>query len=203
MNSVNDASGDERRLLSRIDASMRINYQLITREDALRDPYDPYFVLPRYFLMLAELDQLDTVLTDVSAGMRLSHPQTMQVLDLFNQKLNLITTALYDAMVDSMLPTPTRVNLSESGLSFYARDQLEAGQHLHLTLSHPSRSFHVATTARVVYSEDEDLEGFRTGAYFISLHPSDRARLAESINRKREDEQALDALQLSNPGPLH
>jgi hypothetical protein len=196
MMSMQDIPAGERRLLSRINASMRLNYQIITRDEALKDPYDPGFVLPRYFLLLAELDQLDAVSSELSFGLRSTQPQIMQMLDLINQKLNLITGALYDAMVESMLPTPTRVNISESGLSFYARERIMPGQHVHLTLSHPSNTFHLAATARVVYSEDEDLEGFRTGAYFISLHPSDRTKLAESINQKRNDELSLGSLNL-------
>ena len=49
----------ERRVLSRIDAALRINYQIISDDVALNDPYDANFVLPRYFLLLAELDQFD------------------------------------------------------------------------------------------------------------------------------------------------
>ena len=49
----------ERRVMSRIDAALRINYQIISDDVALNDPYDSNFVLPRYFLLLAELDQFD------------------------------------------------------------------------------------------------------------------------------------------------
>ncbi len=53
---------NERRVMSRIDAALRINYQIISEDVALNDPYDPNFVLPRYFLLLAELDQFDHAL---------------------------------------------------------------------------------------------------------------------------------------------
>lgn len=45
----------EPRVMSRIDAALRINYQIISDDVALNDPYDANFVLPRYFLLLAEL----------------------------------------------------------------------------------------------------------------------------------------------------
>lgn len=185
-----EADNGERRLMSRINAALRTNYQLITRTDALKDPYDPSFVLPRYFLLLAELDEIDSVHQQVATGLEQENPTLARIIKLMNQKLDLITGALYDAMVETMLPSPTRVNISESGLSFYARDRIAPGSHVHLTLSHPENAFHLAATARVVYSEDEDLEGFRTGAYFISLHPNDRAKLAHSISHKltAEDE---------------
>lgn len=37
---------NERRVMSRIDAALRINYQIISEEVALNDPYDANFVLP-------------------------------------------------------------------------------------------------------------------------------------------------------------
>lgn len=186
----------ERRLMSRINAALRTNYQLITRSDALKDPYDPGFVMPRYFLLLAELDELDSVHRQVAQGLEQESPMVARVIQLMNQKLDLITGALYDAMVETMLPSPSRVNISESGLSFYARERIPPGSHVHLTLSHPQNSFHLAATARVVYSEDEDLEGFRTGAYFISLHPNDRAKLADCVNDKMTDDDELDQFKL-------
>lgn len=191
-----DASHSERRLLSRINASLRINYQLITRSDALKDPYEPGFVLPRYFLLLAELDQIDSVNKQLADTLNDEHPTIARALNLMNQKLDLITGAFYDAMVESMLPSPTRVNISESGLSFYARERIAPGTHLHLSISHPNNAFHLAATARVVYSEDEDLEGYRTGAYFISLHPNDRSKLAESISRKMAEDAAMNGYNL-------
>ena len=145
-----DASESERRLLSRINAALRINYQLITRSDALKDPYEPGFVLPRYFLLLAELDEIDSVNQQLAGDLAAEHPKIAKALSLMNQKLDLITGAFYDAMVESMLPSPTRVNISESGLSFYARERIPPGTHLHLSLSHPDNAFHLAATARVI-----------------------------------------------------
>ncbi|HEY4713691.1 MAG TPA: PilZ domain-containing protein [Aquirhabdus sp.] len=181
----------ERRLLSRINDSMRINYQLITRTSAMKDPYDSEFALPRYFLLLAELDEIDTVQKISLASLETKQPEIAHILQLMNQKISLLTGSLYDSMVKSLLPSPMRVNISESGLSFYARDRIAPGSHIHMTLSHPNNAFHLAATARTVYAEDEDLEGFRTGAYFISLHPHDRAKLAECITQKNKEEEEL------------
>lgn len=191
-----DLNEAERRLLSRINDSLRINYQLITRTSAMKDPYDSEFALPRYFLLLAELDEIESVQKLTLESIETEQPAIAQVLKLMNQKISLLTGSLYDNMVESLLPTPTRVNISESGLSFYARDRIPPGSHIHMTLSHPNNDFHLAATARTVYSEDEDLEGFRTGAYFISLHPHDRAKLAECITQKSKEEAQLQEYEL-------
>jgi hypothetical protein len=99
----------ERRLLSRINDAMRINYQLITRTSAMKDPYDSEFALPRYFLLLAELDELESVQKITLAGIEKEQPAIAQVLQLMNQKIALLTGSLYDSMVESLLPTHQRV----------------------------------------------------------------------------------------------
>jgi hypothetical protein len=191
-----DTEDSERRLLSRINDSVRLNYQLITRTSAMKDPYDSEFALPRYFLLLAELDEIESVQKLTQATIQQEYPLIANALKLMNQKIELLTGSLYDSMVESLLSTPTRVSISESGLSFYARERIPPGTHMHLTISHPREAFHLAATARTVYAEDEDLEGFRTGAYFISLHPNDRAKLAECISEKTKDEEKIRDYQL-------
>jgi len=172
---------NERRVMSRIDAALRINYQLISDQVALNDPYDPNFMLPRYFLLLAELDQFDHALNYELEQLSEKDQQIARILSLFNQKLNLITGSLYDSIVQSMLPVPEDVNFSESGLSFFSKHLIKEGTYIHLTLSHPENFFHIAATAQVVYSRAEDNGQFRTGAYFITLHPQDRAKISECV----------------------
>ena len=175
----------ERRVMSRMDAALRFNYQVISEEMALKDPYDPHFVLPRYFLLLTELDQFDQVLHNELKQLNEKDQQIAKILSLFNQKLNLITGSLYDAIVQSMLPIPEQVNFSESGLSFYSVHELNTGSYIHVTISHPENFFHIAATAQVVYSREEENGQYRTGAYFITLHPQDRVKLAEAVAIKQ------------------
>ena len=182
MENLQHQSGNiERRVMSRIDAALRINYQIITKDVALNDPYDSNFVLPRYFLLLAELDQFDHALMYELEQLNQKDQQIARILSLFNQKLNLITGSLYDSIVQSMLPVPEDVNFSESGLSFFSKRLIKEGTYIHLTLSHPENFFHIAATAQVVYSRAEDNGQFRTGAYFITLHPQDRAKISECV----------------------
>ena len=173
--------GNERRVMSRIDAALRINYQVITEEVALNDPYDPNFVLPRYFLLLAELDQFDHALHYELEQLNEKDQQIARILSLFNQKLNLITGSLYDSIVQSVLPSPEHVNFSESGFSFHSTVALKQGTYIHVTLSHPENFFHIAAIAQVAYSELHDQGIYRIGAYFITLHPQDKVKLAQCI----------------------
>ena len=182
MEALQHQSGEnERRVMSRIDATLRINYQIVSEEVALNDPYDSNFVLPRYFLLLAELDQFDHALEYELEQLNQKDQQIARILSLFNKKLNLITGSMYDSIVQTMLPIPDKVNLSETGLSFYTENEIKNGSYIHISISHPKNDFHIAVTAHVVYSRLEDNGRYRTGAYFITVHPQDRVKLSEAI----------------------
>ncbi|MFC6053230.1 hypothetical protein A6M14_00670 [Acinetobacter sp. Ac_877] len=172
---------NDRRVMSRIDAALRINYQVISEEVALNDPYDSNFVLPRYFLLLAELDQFDLALDHEIEQISEKDQQIARILSLFNQKLNLITGTLYDAIVQSLLPVPANVNISESGISFYSDQALADNSYIHITLSHPENFFHIAAIAQIVHCRQEENGTYRTGAYFISLLPQDRSKLSQAL----------------------
>lgn len=174
---------NDRRVMSRIDAALRINYQVIAEDVALNDPYDSNFVLPRYFLLLAELDQFDLALDYEIEQISEKDQQIARILSLFNQKLNLITGTLYDAIVQSLLPIPEKVNISESGISFYTDQAFADNTYIHITLSHPENFFHIATIAQVVHCQQAENGKFRTGAYFISLLPQDKSKLSEALER--------------------
>ena len=178
--------GNERRVMSRIDAALRINYQVISEEVALNDPYDPNFVLPRYFLLLAELDQFDHALQYELEQLNEKDQQIARILSLFNQKLNLITGSLYDSIVQTLLPSPQHVNFSESGFSFFSDQSLKQGSYIHVTLSHPENFFHIAAIAKIAYSEQDEQYKYRIGAYFITLHPQDKVKLSECIEANIE-----------------
>ena len=48
---------------------------------------------------------------------------------------------------------------------------------------YPENFFHIAATAQIAYSEPADNEQYRVGAYFITLHPQDKVKLAECIQQ--------------------
>ena len=184
-NSQHQSGNMERRVMSRIDAALRINYQIISDDVALNDPYDPNFVLPRYFLLLAELDQFDHALNYELEQLNQRDQQIARILSLFNQKLNLITGSLYDSIVQSMLPSPQHVNFSESGFSFHSNSSVKQGAYLHVTLSHPENFFHIAAIAQVAYSEPHHEGSYRIGAYFVTLHPQDKVKLSQCIKNQQ------------------
>lgn len=182
----------ERRLLSRVDSTLSLHYQPISSAESLKDPYDTCFSLPRYFTLFAEMEQIDSVQRSQMNMVDRENPRLSGLFQAMNLKIELLTGAIYDGLAKLLSPIPQRVNLSESGLSFHATEALTPGTHLHLAISHLEHHYHIAATARVVYCEDEDLEGFRTGLYFININPSDRARLSRDISLKEEEHASLE-----------
>lgn len=182
----------ERRLLTRVDSTLSLHYQPISSAESLKDPYDACFSLPRYFTLFAEIEQVNSVQRSQMQMLERENPRIHGLLQAMDLKLELLTGAIYDGLAKLLSPIPQRVNLSESGLSFHAAEALTPGTHLHLAISHLEHHYHIAATARVVYCEDEDLEGFRTGIYFININPADRARLARDILRRQEDHASLE-----------
>jgi hypothetical protein len=183
---------NERRVMSRIDAALRINYQIISDEVALNDPYDANFVLPRYFLLLAELDQFDHALLYELEQLNQKDQQIARILSLFNQKLNLITGSIYDSIVQSMLPVPQNVNISESGFGFEVRENIPKDSYIHVTISHPENFFHIAATAIVAYSKPSGINKFKIGAYFVTLHPQDKVKLANCIDAIQQSQNSYE-----------
>ena len=138
------------------------------------------------------MEQIDSVQRSQMNMVDRENPRLSGLFQAMNLKIELLTGAIYDGLAKLLSPIPQRVNLSESGLSFHATEALTPGTHLHLAISHLEHHYHIAATARVVYCEDEDLEGFRTGLYFININPSDRARLCRDITRKEEEHATLE-----------
>jgi hypothetical protein len=195
--SDNDLNDSDRRRATRIDSTLSLHYLRISPLEVRKDPYDTRFELPRYFLLAGELAQVDHVQRTQLSQLSEESPLVASAIQAINLKLDLLSKALQDSMARLLSPVPQRVSLSESGISFHAQEALTPGTHLHLSISNPVRGYHVAATGRVVYCEDEDLEGFRTGVMFVTVHPEDRAIMVRDILRRQKEIEVVEAF--ANP----
>lgn len=192
MSNAREDSGDRRRA-TRVNSTLSLTYQRITALEARLDPYDPRFELPRHFTLAEELAQVDDEQKAALSPLLAAHPELQVVLDNLDRKLRVLAQAIEGSLSQVISPLPQRVNLSESGLSFHAGEPLLPGLHLHLAISNTGRNYHVAATGRVVFCEDEDLEGFRTGVAFISLRDDDRLTLARDVTRKAQEYEVVES----------
>lgn len=180
---------DDRRVAPRINSTLSLIYQRISSVEAGLDPYHASFELPGHFTLSVELARIEEDHAAAISALTRALPGTDELVSMMNRKLAALAEAIEGGLSQVNTPAPQRVNISESGLSFHAAEPLLPGGFLHLAISNPARGYHIAATGRIVFCEEEDLEGYRTGIAFVSLREEDRATLAWDVTRKvRETE---------------
>lgn len=181
----------ERRTATRIYSTLALVYKPISALDAGLDPYDYRFGLPQHFTLAEELARVDSLQRQYLDALQATLPQLEGLFDTLNQKFDILARALGGSLSQVVSPAPQNVNLSESGLSFHAAEPLLPGAHLHLAISNTTRNYHIAATGRVVFCEEEDLEGYRTGVSFLTLRDEDRLVLARDVIRKVHENEVI------------
>lgn len=178
---------DDRRTGTRIDSTVALMYQRITSVEASQDPYSPDFHLPRHFTLPVEFARIEQEHEAAVAELTRLMPGVDELVSMFNRKLAALSAALEGGLSQVTTPAPQRVSISDSGLSFHAVEPLLPGGFLHLAISNPAQGYHLAATGRIVFCEEEDLEGYRTGVSFVSLRDEDRETLVRDVSRKVHD----------------
>lgn len=191
MSHTRGAPGD-RRAAPRIYSTLALVYKPVSALDAGLDPYDPRFGLPKHFTLAQELAQADALQRQHLDALQAELPQLEGLFAALNQKIDILARAIGGGLSSVVSPAPQNVNLSESGLSFHAAEPLLPGIHLHLAISNTSRDYHIAATGRVVFCEEEDLEGYRTGVAFVTLREEDRQTLAQDVSRKVQENEVIE-----------
>lgn len=182
--STTPEKASDRRVAPRVNSTLSLSYQRISSVEAGLDPYDNRFDLPRHFTLSVELARIEEEHEATVAALSRMLPGIEDLVGMFNRKLGVLTKAIEGGLSQVTSPVPQRVNISESGLSFHAPEILLPGGYLHLAISNSARCYHIAATGRVVFCEEEDLEGYRTGVAFVSLRETDRTILGRDVSRK-------------------
>lgn len=187
----------ERRREPRVNSTLAVIYQRISPREIEADPYDARFDLPQHFTMRDELAQIDSAQRAHIKALAEENPRIGSLFQSINLKIDIIAQAINDSLGRMLSPVPQRVNLSASGLSFHASEPVTPGSYLHLAISSPANSYNVAAIGRVVFCEDEDLEGFRTGVAFVNLRHLDRQTLSRDVEKKAREAEVFD--EFENP----
>lgn len=182
----------ERRQVTRVNSTLAVVYQRISVREIEVDPYDSRFELPQHFTLREELDQIDTVQRVQLDALLRENERIGGLIQALNLKLDIIAQAIEDSLGRMLSPVPQRVNLSQGGLSFHASEAVTPGTYLHLAISNQARGYNIAAIGRVVFCEDEDLEGYRTGVAFVNIRHHDRKTLADHIVRKAHDYEVVE-----------
>jgi len=182
----------ERRREPRVNSTLAVIYQRISPREIEADPYDARFDLPQHFTLRDELTQIDSVQRSQIEALSRENPRLGGLFQALNLKLDIIAQAINDSLGRMLSPVPQGVNLSTSGLSFHASEPVTPGSYLHIAISSPANAYNVAAIGRVVFCEDEDLEGFRTGVAFVNIRHHDRQTLARDIQHKTRDNEMVE-----------
>lgn len=194
MDSDQEESQD-RRNERRVNSTLAVVYQRISAREIEADPYDNRFELPQHFTLSEELAQIDNVQRSQIEALSRENPRLAGLIQALNLKLDILAQAIEDSLGRMLSPVPQRVNLSQGGLSFHAAEPVTPGTYLHLAISNPARNYHIAAIGRVVFCEDEDLEGYRTGIAFVNIRHHDRQTLARDIVRKVRENEIVEEFQ--------
>ncbi|MDI1302723.1 MAG: PilZ domain-containing protein [bacterium] len=193
--STEEELANERRNQKRVNSTLAVIYQRISAREIEADPYDTRFELPQHFTLNEELTQIDNVQRSQVEALMRENPRVGGLIQALNLKLDIIAQAIEDSLGRMLSPVPQRVNLSQGGLSFHAAEPITPGNYLHIAISNQARNYHVAAIGRVVFCEDEDLEGYRTGVAFVNIRHHDRQTLARDISRKVQEDKPLEGFE--------
>lgn len=191
-------SNSERRSAPRINSDISLAYQRISVEEANYNPYDARFKLSKPINLYKDLKNISEVINSSITKIEDTHHDICGILHQLNKKIDIIGHSWQENLDRVLTPSPKRGNLSETGLSFYAQEYLAPHTHLHIVLSNTQRPYHIAVIARVIFCEEEDLEGFRTGVHFTHIDPEDRIKLALDVSDKNWEDKLLQNFMSNN-----
>jgi hypothetical protein len=177
-------SNSERRSAPRINSDISIAYQRISVEEANYNPYDARFKLSKSVNLYKDLKNISEIISHGIEKIAVQQKELGDVLQQLNKKIDVISQSWQENLDLVLTPSPHRGNLSETGLSFYAQEFLTSNTHLHIVLSSVKRQYHLAAIVKVIFCEEEDLEGFRVGVHFSSISSEDRVKLAIDVSEK-------------------
>jgi len=171
-------SSTERRQYFRVNDSVGVRYRLVDDESS--------DFLEKGLLLSDEhtLVELEQQILAAMEPLRSSHPQIMDILSLFNQKINLAFD-LSKSADDGLSRHVHKVNLSACGISFPVEDRLSLNQPLFLELllypSHVSMRLLASVIGCEMLETPSKEEEFLLRANFVDISESDQEVLVQHV----------------------
>ena len=184
--SDNNERPDERRRYFRIEDEITLFYREVD-EGALPDCESFKEEVMDGFSLTATLEYLDQESGFLCRTIEKSNPDIASYLDVLNQKINLIAKAvLLKEEGVSELPA-SKVNISASGISFFADLELKAGSLLEVKMILPPALTGLVAYGRVVYCEPVENEhhSHRLAVDYINISEQDRDILIRHIVKRQ------------------
>ncbi len=185
----------DRRQFYRIEHQVAIEYKRVSEADVM-DSARPYqFDVSPHFLLLSELQAMDTETGHLLRKIGEKQPEISAYLKLLDTKIDRIARSLVsEELTNTGSLRLQNINLSEGGLSFDCDDNLPLGQYMALKLVFPDSLLGLLLYATVQRNDTIDT-GYQIGIEFIKMPESCRTLLARFIleAQARERQRQLNA----------
>ncbi len=170
-------SGSERRRYFRVSDNVAIRYKVVGEDERIGQQ------------SLVEEDSLTMLENKISAALeplRSSNPHLLEVLNLFNQKINLFSQN--NEELGASLKGPQQlVNLSACGIAFPVNEQLDLNQQILLDLTLYPSNIPLRLAASVIGCEVDASNNAEAGyllrADFLDLSVADQEVLVQHVMR--------------------
>lgn len=150
---------DERRRFFRIDDEIAVHFTPLSDEYGGEDvEYETMDVNQEYHM------SLEVQIRQAMVAARASSPKIAQVLDLLNQKINLLRASEH---LENSEPVLKKANISACGVSFAWSDAMEVGQQIMLNLYLQPRHELIRTPAHIAGVEENPDEETRQQEPYI------------------------------------
>lgn len=182
----------DRRKFFRIEHQVSIELKLISEEEFGANPTPVQFEVSPYFLLLTELQALDTDREHLLRKIAEKDGQIASYLEILNNKIQAIARAVAAGGIDLDSLMSQEVNLSEGGVMFEYDTQLKSDQYLAIKLIFPESCIGLllyGKTTRIIPLENGK---FKTGVEFLRMPESCRTLLARQVMRLQSKQRQLE-----------
>ena len=128
----NEQTESERRRFFRIDDEVGLEYDLISEDEYKNAPQELEQIKQSAFSLSAEFATLNNEYNPTLNGIRNTHPEIAQYLELLNNKIDAISTHFLEEEIDDLEENTCMVNLSASGIAFKCEQDFADNQPLKL-----------------------------------------------------------------------
>lgn len=192
----------DRRQFYRIDKWVALEFQCLPNNIDIKDiPIPGTFDVSPHFMLKIELQQYNSMIEQQIEHLRNSASPEMtlsvNLIDLLNQKIDIISNSLTDGEQHSFNIRSDRVNLSEGGLSMLYSEAMNIGDKMILKLIFPESAQGFRLLAEVKRCELQD-HLHDIGLEFLRTPEMCRTHLARIIYRSQIEEHRAQQERLKN-----
>lgn len=181
-----------RRQFFRIEHQVSVEIKLISEKDFDTNPRPVQFEVSPYFLLLTELQALDTDREYLLRKIAEKDSHIAGYLEIMNDKIQAISHAIAASSMDIEHLQSQEVNLSEGGMMLEYDTELDSDQLLAVKLVFPESSIGLLLYGKTTRIIPLDNGKFKTGIEFIRMPENCRTLLARQVmllqSRQRQRE---------------